>query len=174
MNIDSLKFLPLTVFMLSARFGGQTDLAWKQAFILGGLCTIVILCIHLYKNVILDRLMLGINLFLLVGSGAFLSNSLYVLYYFGTYKGAVFLSCIAIVGLATTLFSNTGFIGIRTNHTDMIHKTSLQLLFLTIICIAWSLIANDYGLIVSAVIPFVILRMMYAKLGDKLKKSKMS
>jgi hypothetical protein len=156
--------------MLSARVGGLTNLAWQQAFILGGICTIIILGIHLYKKVILDRLMLGVNLFLLVGAFAFLSDTSSILYYFGTYKGAVFLSCIAIVGLVTTFFSHAGFIGIKTNNAKMIRKSSLQLLFFTIISIIWSLITNNYGLLTSAVIPFIILRTIYAKLGNELKK----
>lgn len=168
-SIDSLKFLPLTIFMLSARLGGLTDVAWKQAFFLGGLCAIIIFAIHIYKKVILDRLMLGINLFLLVGAFAFLGNVPLFLYCYGTYKGAVFLSCLGIIGVITTCFSQAGFIGVITNNKREMRKASLQLLVLNIIAIVWSLAANNYGLLITAVIPFIVLRIVYAKLRDNLR-----
>ncbi len=158
--------------MLTARLNGMTNLAWQKAFIAGGLCTLIVLAIHLYKKVTLDRLMLGVNLFLLVGALLFLGDISSLLYYYGTYKGAVFLSCVAIVGLFTTFFSETGFFVVKINDKKMIRTSSLRLLFVTLMSIIWSLITNKYGLIISAVIPFILLRTIYAKVGDKLRQAK--
>ena len=167
--IHLLRFIPLTAFMLTARLGGMNDLAWKNAFIIGGLCTVLVVTFQLYKNIIVHRLMLGVNLFLLVGAGAFLGNVYSILYYFGAYKGPVFLSCILLVGLFTTLFSSSGFVGVESKNSKKVYKASLQMLLLNFFAIVWSIIMNSYGLIVSVVIPFIGLRIIYDRLGDQIK-----
>jgi hypothetical protein len=156
-----IKFFPLTAFMLTARLGGMNDIAWKNAFVVGGICTIAVIAFHVYKKMMFDRLMLGVNLFLLIGACSFYGDMSSVLYYLGVYKGPVFLSCLFCVGLLTTLFSQAGFIGIRSADKKKIENDSLQLLLLSFISIIWSIITNKYGLIISAVIPFIVLRIAY-------------
>jgi hypothetical protein len=163
-----IKFLPLVAFMLTARLGGMDDIAWKNAFIVGGLCTIMVVAFHLYKKIMFDRLMLGVNLFLLVGACAFLSNMYSLLYYFGTYKGPVFLVSTFVVGLCTTIFSKAGFVGVDTPDRKKIYTTSLRLLFFNFVCIIWSIMTNDNGFIISVVVPFVALRVIYDRYGKQL------
>jgi len=169
MNIITvINVLPLTVFMLTARWGGWTDLAWRDAFIFGGLCTIFVIAVYVYKRATFDRLMLGVNLFLLVGALLFLSNAFSLLYYYGAYKGVVFLSGIAVVGVITTFFSEAGFIGVEGRNKIAIRKASLQLLLFTIFGIIWSFVMNNYGLIITAVVPFIMLRIVREKLSKQL------
>jgi len=168
--INVLKFLPLTVFIVYARLNGMTDVAWREAFILGGICTLIVVAVQLYKKVTFDRLMLGVNLFLLVGAVAFLGELYGILMLYGTYKGAALLACVGIVGLMTTLFTDARFIGV-----DVVGKTALKkrysfmLLLVTMLAFVWAVMMNQQGLVVSAIVPFIILRVMYEEFGKKLE-----
>jgi len=171
-TINLLTFLPLFVFMLVARLHGMTELAWQEAFMLSGLCAIVIVTIQMYQKLIIDRLMLGVNLFLTLGAVAFLVNIDSLLYYYGAYKGVAFLSCIAVVGIVTSLFSDSVFVGISSHNKKLINEVSLQLLAVNAAAIAWSFVMNSDGLIISVVVPYVALRVIYERLGKEVAKAK--
>ncbi len=132
---------------------------------MSGFIAVIVSAIQLYASVIIDRLILGVNLFLAVGAVAFLGNIDLLLYYYATYKGVVFLSSIAFVGLITTLFSDAGFVGVAAHNKKLVRNASLQLLALTCAAIAWSYVMNTDGLLVAVMLPFMILRLMYEKLG---------
>ena len=171
-TINLLTFLPLFSFVLVARLHGMTDLAWKEAFLLSGLIFMVVIAIQLHAKVVIDRVMLGVNIFLAVGALAFLADIDPLLYYYGMYKGVAFLSCIAAVGLITSCFSESGFIGVASHNKKLIRDSSLQLLAINFAAIAWSFVMNADGLIISVVLPYIVLRVMYERFGHEIKKTR--
>lgn len=160
-----LKYAPLFLFILCARYKGLTDLAWRDAFIVGGIASVVVVAIQLYKKEIIDRCMLGINLFLILGAVGFLCDISLLLYYYSAYKGVSLLSCIAVVGLLTTLFSPAGFIGIEITKKRLIYDASFQLLLVNILAIVWSFIMNSEGLFLAVVVPYLVVCVMYERIG---------
>ncbi len=162
-----IAFLPLTGFMAYARMKGMTMLAWKGAFIFAGILTIVVVAIQLYKKITIDRLMLGANAFFLVGATAFLCEIRSILYWYGMYKGAIFMACVVAVG-CITLFLPTGFIGVEHPDSKKVYKTSLQLLGMSVFGLIWAFVMNQYGITVAAAIPFLVLKLLRDILMKKL------
>ncbi len=162
-----LKFIPLTVFLLYARYQGMTTLAWKEAFILAGILALCITSILIYKRVLLDRLMLGMNLFFLVGASAFLFAIMPLLYFYGTYKGAAFFCNILFVGFVTTFFAQAGFVGVQTSDASQVRYCSLLLLGGCILGLIWSTLTNAYGLFISAGLPFICLKSLQEFLAKR-------
>jgi len=162
------QWLSLFIFLLFARFYEMTDDLWRQAFYVSSVCAIVITAFLLYKKIIIDRLRFGINFFLITGAFAFLIESESILRLFNMYKGVVFFGGIAIVGIITTFFSPLGFLGVSVSNKHALKNKSLVLLGVTIIALMWSFFMNDYGTILSIVIPFVGLRLLRKSLSDSL------
>ena len=162
------QWLPLFVFLMFARFYEMTDDLWRQAFYVSSLCAIVVTAFLLYKDIIIDRLRFGVNLFLMSGAVAFLTGSEPILRFFEAYKGVVFFGGIVAVGIVTTFFSPLGFIGLAVTNKQQLKKLSLLLLCATVVALAWSFMANDYDSLVSIVIPFIVLRLLRKKFIDSL------
>lgn len=167
---ETIKILPIIIFMLYARLNGMTELAWKNAFFIGGIAAIIVVAIQLYKKILIDRLVLGINLFLLLGAVAFFAEWDQVLYYYQMYKGVVFLSCIFVVGLITTLFTSAGFIGVRSEKRQKIKTYSSALLLVNIATIIISILLNPYGIIASVIAPFIGLKLCRDAYVEKIKQ----
>jgi|GEM_PF-5042005 len=164
-TMSLLKSLPLIVLVVYARLHGMTDIAWKNAFILAGITTFIVVPIQLYQKITMDRLMLGVNVFVLGIAVAFLGEMSKILSFCHTYKGAALLLCIAIVGITATLFTDAGFIDAEFIGQEYLRKKySYILLGINIIAIIWSVLTTSKGFFVSIVIPFVILRVTYENL----------
>ncbi len=138
----------------------MTEVAWKETLILSQLVAILIISIQLYKKIIINRLMLSMNIFFLVGTMAFLFSFNPILYVYGIYKGATFIGCVTGVGLITTFFFPAGFIGIEHSDKKKIRRASLQLLGASILGLIWAVVMNDYGVTITAAIPFLILLLL--------------
>ena len=170
-GIAILQWLPLFVFLSFARFNEMSDDLWRQAFYVSSICALVVTAFLIYKKIILDRLRFGINLFLISGAFAFLTDSESVLRFFEANKGVVFFSGIIAVGLLTTLFSPLGFIGISVRDKQQLKKMSFVLLGATIGALIWSVFMNDYDTLVAVVVPFIALRFLRKALIDKLENA---
>ena len=160
-----ISFSLLIVFVWAGFFGypwakGMTEVAWKETLILSQLVAILIISIQFYKKIIINRLMLSMNVFFLVGTMAFLFSFNPILYVYGIYKGATFIGCVTGVGLITTFFFPAGFIGIEHSDKKKIRRASLQLLGASILGLIWAVVMNDYGVTITAVIPFLILLLL--------------
>ena len=171
--IDLIKYLPIIVFTICSRLNSMTDAAWQNAFILGGIFAAIVVAIQFDKKVIFDRIMLGVNLFLSVGAIAFLGSFYSLLYFYGTYKGAALLMCTGLVGIATTLYTDVGFIGADVEgkaHLKRIY--SYQLLVINGFFIMWALMTNCYDVLISVVVPFIALRTAYERFVKQLQHIK--
>lgn len=162
--LEYSKYFPLIAFLWTAKLLGMTEEAWRCAFILGGIAAVIFTALFVHKNVILDRLMLGANLFLVIGAIGFLFRAGSILYWYGMYEGASFLFPIVLVGLATMTYSTAGFIGVLHANNNTIRSASIKLLVVTLFAFGWSIVANNAGLFISAALPFIILKVIQSKL----------
>lgn len=165
--INYFKFFPITVFLLVARYGSFTDLAWYNAFIAAAIAALGINSFLLTQDIILDRFALGLNLFLMIGGLAFYFDIKPILYFYSNYKAASFFANITIVGILTMVFSPYGFIGVKSSDKKLIQTTSMQLLCFTFIALAASYFLNSYSLFVSGALPFIALRFAREPLAQK-------
>jgi len=167
--ISYLKFFPLTAFLLYARIFSFTPQAWQGAFILAGALAACVTTFLLFQPIILDRLMLGINLFFFVGASAFIFKIIPILQFYGAYKGPAFFMSIIAIGLITTFSSPAGFIGIYHHNKTALKLASYRLLAASFACLVLSFLLNSYGLLASATLPFITLRMLQEIVAKKLK-----
>ena len=163
-----IKLLPILGFMLYARMAGMNEQAWSHAFIFGGLLALGVTLILLQKKITMDRVMLGINLFLFVGAIGFLFHVPIILKWYSASKGGPFFSCIVLVGLLSIFFTKSGFLGNQTKTKAAIRYGSFLLLASTIIALIWSLQMNTQGLLGAVVLPFFVLKMIQHQLERNL------
>lgn len=170
--ISLLSFIPIFVFMVYARIKTiitACDTAWQEPFYIGALLAITLTTFQYCYGLILDRLMLGANLFLVAASFFFLFNINPCLSLLGAYKGPSFIACVLIIGLITTFLTKPGFIGVTSTDQKKIIHASLILLGCTIAAFFWSLAFNNHGLFVSAIAPFIALRLSNEQLQKRIK-----
>lgn len=106
----------------------------------------------------MDRIMLGLNIFLIVGACGFLFEIPAILDWYSSSKGGPLFTCIAVVGFISMFCTKTGFIGIATKKKEIMNYTSFLLLAATFIALVWSVSAEAYGLLWAVVMPFIVLK----------------
>ncbi len=151
---------PIVGFMLYARFNGMTDSAWMNAFIMGGLLALIVVLMMIQKRHLMDRVFLGINFFLICGAAGFLFGIPRIIQWYSHSNGAPFFASIFMVGLLTTFFTKTGFIGKKGVSTEAIQTGSFLLLAAAAACLVWSIQMSEYGLRYAVIAPFILLRIM--------------
>ena len=167
--ISLLSFIPIFTFVIYARIKNlfsSCSVAWQEPFYIGGMLAIVLTTLQVFAGIILDRLMLGANLFLVLSSFFFLFQINPCISILGAYKGPSFIAAVLLVGLLTTFFTPAGFIGSSSLHKKQIRFSSYILLGATVAAFIWSLVFNESGLLISAIFPFIMLRIF----SEHLKK----
>jgi len=148
--------------------------AFGKFFIVGTIISFLSIIVQIYKKMVIDRIVLGMNLFLLVGSLVFLGNNSTIAQYYDTYIRIVPFFCFFVVGLITTFYTPSGFIGVSSDDKKAIRRASLKLLALVIVGGLWSLLIknyfNDWFLYVA--MPLLIIRWMYERWGKQLRGEK--
>lgn len=166
-----LQFVPLTAFVAIARRNGFSQDGWSMAFQIGGALAVaesVVLCL---KRTPLNRFILAVNLFLCVGGAAFALRVGPILsFYHQMMEASLFLS-VLVIGIATTLWSDGGFIG-ATGITSrrQVKRYSVYLLIVTAFCLVCSL-AFRSNIWLAGMVPFVILILARATLLRRLAKT---
>lgn len=170
--ISSLSFIPIFVFATYAyikQFLGSCVIAWQEPFYIGASLAIVLTTLQYISGIILDRLMMGANLFLVASAFFFLFQINPCLSILGAYKGPSFITAVLLVGIYTTFFTRYGFVGCTGDHNKIKHS-SLLLLIATLAALAWAFIFNHTGLLVSAILPFIALRLLNEYLKNSIQK----
>jgi len=113
-QLKFLEFVPLILYFTFARAAGADSAGrqWEIAFVVGGVLSLATLSVLMrHKAYILNRVMLGANLFLITGAVAVLLRFLPLLDLYRTYNPAPMFFWVIAVGVVTSLFSPHGFIG---------------------------------------------------------------
>lgn len=155
-----LNFLPLYVLMLCAFWNGApSNQSWINAYKLGALVSTFQILFLLIQKKPLDRLMLGVNLYLIVGGGAAFLKKWSVLDFYSTYSESVVLIYIFFIGLVTTLFNSSGFFGIKNYRSEKIRFYSILLLFATGV---FSIISYFFrgNFVIAGVIPILMISLL--------------
>lgn len=166
--VSFLQFVPIVGFMWFARMLPNL-VFWKSAFTFGGLLAAGAIAISIQQRCIMNRLFLGANTFLLLGAGAFLFNFSTVLKWYASSEGGPFFTCIAAIGLLTTLFTKTGFVGKRGLAKDAVRYGSFLLFAATCVALVWSIQNAAQGIVVAVVAPFIVLTFIQRQMMYHLK-----
>jgi len=134
-------------------------LDWLYAFMWGGGAAIFQLALFglFARGYPLNRLILGVNLYLMLGGGAVLSSQMTLLEMLNDLKESSIFLCLLIVGIVTTVASKAGFVGVvQTPRQRDVKRYSLYLLGLTFAALAASFWFRGQ-ITLSAAIPLIVL-----------------
>lgn len=165
--LKACNFVPLTVFVLYASWGGQDEFTrWLQAFEYGALLAIVQLwcCRHFLP---LNKLMLAADLYLLLGGVASVSDWHLVQLLLDHWRASGLFLWIAVFCLACTLFHPAGCLsqyGATRQHTIL---ASRWLCLASCIALLPSLLSS-WSLLYSAFVPLVLLSVLEKNLCRQL------
>lgn len=164
------KLVPLVFFLGIAWYFGFSDTAWKYGFYLGSIAGLLQIGYLLYTKSFFDRFALSVNLFLVLGGIAFLTNWTALLNAYETYTSSLLWLCFLLVAFYTTFFSKYGFIGLKNKPQKIIRKYSIYLLLFYIAGFCLKYIIKGYGPMLS--IPtLIILKVLRTQLVGYAKKA---
>jgi hypothetical protein len=155
-----IQFLPLSLFASYAFwYGAPSNERWVEAFTIGALAAAIQLLIVLSRGRPANRLVLGANLYLLVGGIAATARQWWLLGVYGRLtETGIFLS-ILTVGVLATLLTPAGFVGVRGANVQAVRWYSAWLLMATLVATAAS-VAFRGNRTWSAVVPLIGLALL--------------
>lgn len=126
------QFLPLSVFVTYAYWHGSPGPErWVEAFKVGAALALVQFVLALLGTTPVNRLILGANLYLLVGGAAGVAKQWDVLTLYGRFMESGVFVYMTLVGLVTTVWSPVGYVGVPHPDTRKVRRYSLYLLAVT-------------------------------------------
>ncbi|MDH5565027.1 MAG: hypothetical protein OEY91_15565 [Nitrospirota bacterium] len=132
--LEVIELIPLPIFLFSSTLIDQRiPHDWLGPFMAGSLVALLTTTILLYHQVLLNRLMVGINVYLVLGTIGLLTEHAWINQVYGTLKASGMLACIIIVGAVSLLVSPAGFIGITSPDRKMVTIFSFGLLLVSVL-----------------------------------------
>jgi len=169
--LNIIEFLPISAFGIIVRLTGEDSVNWKLAFIIGGCFAAVEKALLMVKRFPLDRILLGTDVFLIIGGlGYFFNISIILNIYLFLFHATLFASLL-IIGVVTTLFTKRGFIGAKHQKRNRVIIFSLYLLGAGVVAFLISFtFRGDY--ILAGVVPFTGMLVINRILAKKLHNNK--
>jgi hypothetical protein len=122
-----LGFIALAVFgYLAFGSGPASDAKFLHAFKVAGIVAVVEVTILIFRPAPVDRLILGANLWLIVGGSAALLKQWWVLRIYEEFDAVSMFASMLGVGIVATAFSKAGFVG-KLGHRAKVLRASLIL-----------------------------------------------
>lgn len=135
-----VQFLPLSVFASYAFWRGVPDAGrWVEAFQVGAFAAAVELAVLLPRARPTNRLILGANLYLLVGGVAAFAGQWWVLKAYDVLKESGIFVAMLAVGVVTTVATPAGFVALADADGHDVRRASLWLLAATALALAMSI-----------------------------------
>ena len=150
-----MEALPLPVFLLYAALIDQSiPHNWLDPFLASSSIAILTTTMLLINKVPLNRLVIGISLYLIIGCFALLTNHTWLNEMYGRLEASGMLASIIIVGVVSLLVNPAGFIGVKSPDRKKVVLFSLALLLVALLAffLSFSLQGNK---LYSEVLPFI-------------------
>ncbi len=150
-----MEALPLPVFLLYAAVIDQSiPLNWLGPFVASSSIAILTTTMLLVNKVPLNRLVIGISLYLIIGCFALLTNHTWLNEMYRILEASGMLASIIIVGVVSLLVNPAGFIGVKSPDRKKVVIFSLALLLVALLAfvLSFSLQGNK---LLSEIIPFI-------------------
>ena len=156
-QLKFLEFVPLILYYTFARPATDDSAGqqWEIAFTFSGVLSVVTLSVLLrHKTYILNRVMLGANLFLISGAVAVLLRLSPLLDLYGHMDPAPLFAWVLAVGMATSLFSPHGFVGSPDSDGKRKHLHSALLLAAAVVALVISVLLRGQ-MFYADILPFI-------------------
>lgn len=164
-----IEALPLTIFLAYIRrIDTQVPQNFEAPFVAGAFAAIAVINFSIYKKNRLDRILLGVNLYLISGGLAFITHQGWLNNLYGQLHVSGVILWIVVVGIGFTLFSPAGFIGKTSSDTQGIKKYSFYMLSAAVVMFAVSFLFRG-NILVSEIAPFIVLFVLQKTFREKLK-----
>jgi len=164
---EVLEMIPLPIFLLCVEVVNPSKMSeWLIPYLLPSIAAILITIFLQKTKGTLNRLFVGINLYLISGAIGVLTNFTALNLLYGQLEAAAMLIWIALVGIAYTIFSPGGFIGIDHKDNSVVVRYSLLLLVVAGLAIIISFFFKGSRLL-SEIVPFMTLFSAAAYLKKK-------
>jgi len=134
-----LEALPLALFLLYIRqIDTELPTEWQGPFVAGGIAALGVILLFLHRKQVFNRLLLGINLYLISGGLAFITHQWWLNRIYCQLQASGMLLWIIATGIASLLISSRGFIGVDSPDAGGIRTCSFYLLLVSILAFALS------------------------------------
>lgn len=172
-QLKFLEFVPLILYYTFAR-AATADSAgqqWEIAFIFSGVLSVVTLSVLMrHKTYILNRVMLGANLFLISGAIAILLRLSPLLDFYRHMDPVPLFAWVLAVGIAASLFSPHGFVGSPDRDVKRKHLHSALLLAAAVVALSISVLLRGQ-LFYADILPFIGLFIVNDRLQSNILKN---
>ena len=153
--LNILEAVPLTIFIYFVRnIDTQIPMNWRVPFIVCGMTALLITLVFIYKKIVLNRIFLGINIYLYSGAIAFITHQWWLNETYGHFQASGMIVWIIIIGVISTLLSPHGFVGADSSDRKRVRKLSIYLIMVSLCAFALSYAFRGNRLL-SEIIPFV-------------------
>ncbi|MCG6909733.1 MAG: heparan-alpha-glucosaminide N-acetyltransferase domain-containing protein [Deltaproteobacteria bacterium] len=172
-QLKFLEFVPLILYITFVRAvgGDAAALPWKISFVTGGIASVVVFTVLMRnKGFILNRIVLGVNLFLISGGIAVALRLDPLLKLYWRFNPAPMFIWIFGVGLAATFLSPSGFTGESLSDRGTVRRHSALLTAATAIALGISLAFRGKA-IYADILPFIGLFIVNDRLRAKPSRS---
>jgi len=171
-QLKFLEFVPIILYFTFVRAAdaGHTGPQWKIAFVVGGVLSVLTISVLIrHKGYILNRVMLGANLFLISGAVAVPLGFTQLLDLYQRANPVPMFAWVIAVGAATSLFNPYGFIGVPHLDRKTKHVNSALLMAAAVIAmgISWFFIGK---IVYADILPFIGLFIVHDRLQSKIPK----
>lgn len=164
-----IQFLPLSAFATYAFWDGvPTNERWIHAFEFGALAGVVQLIIISLQPSPVNRLILGANLYLIVGGVAAFLQQWWLFKLYGSLQESAIFIFILGVGLVSTFATAGGFLSVKTEARAKVINYSYILLAITVAALVCSFVFQG-NRTWSVVVPIIVLAVLQRFFSYKLK-----
>jgi len=155
-----LKFVPLSIFLRVAFWNGRPQTEdWLSAFLwAGGAAALQLLLLIIFRREIpLDRMILGVDVYLIIGGTFVVSGEADLLKLLYMLKESGVSLCVLFVGIFTTFLTPSGFVGVLgKNNAHEVKFYSIILLLIACIAVLVSFLFRG-NMLFSAIVPLIFL-----------------
>lgn len=152
-----VEAIPLPIFLIYAALIDQSiSQNWRGPYIASSIAALITTTILKFNRVLLNRLFIGINIYLITGSLGLITDQVWLNQLYGKMEASGMLAWIIIVGGVSMLLSPAGFIGIQFHDRKKIINFSLYLLFAALLAFLFSFYFQG-SKIYSEYMPFIML-----------------
>lgn len=162
--------IPLPIFVIYIRFIDATNLEnLKAPFFFSSFVALMVIILFLYRKIVFDPILLGVNLYLISGGLAFITYQWWLIKIYNQLQGSGMFIWIIATGIGTIFFSPKGFIGVDSSDKNSIKKYSKYMLLFSVIMFTVSVRMRG-NILLSEFFPFTCLfllqRLFKKKIGS--------
>ncbi len=153
-----LEIIPLPVFLVYSRLIDDPTVSenWLGPYLSSTILALLSTGILLWRKAPLNHCFIGINLYFLVGTAGILTGQVALNKLLGLLEASAMLACIVFMGIVSSAFSASGFVGVKTTDKRRQQQFSWLLVLVAIIATGISYLFRGNTLL-SEFIPFITL-----------------